>query len=238
MKSSKILNAVPVLLSLYYLGMILLGILSGTGLDYVSLAVLVQLACSLGLAYRRAWAAKGIFFASLLGVAVAIFELIRLRFSADFLLLTYGASSLILAVMFWGTKFREFFSGNPVIKAFHKILLIDDDKGLLQLLSQRLSRQGYITLMAETGERGLALASAQCPDLILLDVILPGIKGREVCARLKEDPLTQDIPVIFLTIKDTPDDIAAEIAAGAVAHITKPVDFRRLMAEIQKYIRS
>jgi len=171
-------------------------------------------------------------------VAVTIFELIRLKFSADFFLWTYGGSSVILAVMFKNITFREFFSGGPDAKPFYKILLIDDDKGLLQLLSQRLSRQGYITLMAETGERGLALARDQSPDLILLDVILPGIKGREVCVRLKEDQLTQDIPVIFLTVKDTPDDIAAEIAAGAVAHITKPVDFRRLTAEIKKYIRN
>ncbi len=214
-----------------------LTILSGAGLGYVSLELLFQLACSLGLVYRRVWAARGIFYASLMGAGVTLFELKQLRFSADFLLWAYGGSSLVLAVMFRNVSFREFFMTGPDIKSPRKILLIDDDKGLLQLLSQRLNRQGYITLMADSGERGLALARSQRPDLILLDVILPGIKGREVCVRLKEDPSTQDIPVVFLTIKDTPDDISAEIAAGAVAHITKPVDFRRLTAEIKKYIR-
>ena len=74
------------------------------------------------------------------------------------------------------------------------------------------------------------------PDLIILDVILPGIKGREVCLRLKENKDTRDIPVMFLTAKDSPDDIKAEKEVGGICHLTKPVDNKQLISEIEKIL--
>ena len=117
------------------------------------------------------------------------------------------------------------------------ILIIDDDKGLLRILSSNLETEGCKVLVAETGEEGLKIAQAEKPDIILLDVILPGLKGREVCAQLKENRDTKDIPVIFLTAKDSPDDVKAEMEIGAVAHLTKPVDSRKLVAEIKHILR-
>jgi CheY-like chemotaxis protein len=112
------------------------------------------------------------------------------------------------------------------------ILVIDDDLGLVHLLEKGLGKQGYEVLIASTGEEGLQLAQEKSVDLILLDVIMPKMKGREVCKRLKEDERTKQIPVVFLTAKNSPDDLQAEIAAGAVAHITKPVDLNALMPKI------
>jgi len=113
-----------------------------------------------------------------------------------------------------------------------KILVIDDDQGFVAMLKTNLNMRGFDVVTALTGERGLVEAEAKKPDLILLDVILPGIKGRDVCIRLKDNPKTKNIPVIFLTAKNSPDDIQAEMAVGGVTHITKPVDFPRLLQEI------
>ena len=82
----------------------------------------------------------------------------------------------------------------------------------------------------------MQIARVQKPDLIILDVILPGIKGREVCAILTEDEETREIPIVFLTAKDSPDDIDAEMAAGATSHLAKPVDAKALLSEIKRII--
>ena len=105
-------------------------------------------------------------------------------------------------------------------------------RSLIKLLETGLADKGYHVLTATTGESGLSIAQNKEIDLILLDVILPGIKGREVCAKLKMEEKTKNIPVFFLTAKDSPDDIKAELDLGAVAHITKPVDFNHLIPKI------
>ncbi len=112
------------------------------------------------------------------------------------------------------------------------ILIIDDDRGLIKLLETGLANQGYHVLTATTGESGLNIAQNKDIDLILLDVILPGMKGREVCKKLKMDENTKNIPIFFLTSKNSQDDIKAELEAGAVAHITKPVDLNHLVPKI------
>jgi DNA-binding response OmpR family regulator len=104
------------------------------------------------------------------------------------------------------------------------------------MIQKILLPKGYSVLAAQTGEKGIQVAKLQKPDLIILDVILPGIKGRDVCVRLKEDEETKSIPVIFLTAKDSPDDIKAELATGGLTHLTKPVHARTLIAEIKKVL--
>ena len=117
-----------------------------------------------------------------------------------------------------------------------KILIVDDDQGLLKVIRAGLMQKGYQIYAAATGEKGLRLAKQIKPDLIILDVILPGIKGREVCALLKEDGETRDIPVIFMTAKDSPDDVKAELEVGAVSHLTKPINVQQLFVEIKKIL--
>jgi len=113
------------------------------------------------------------------------------------------------------------------------ILVVDDDEGFLRTMSRILLNKGYSVLTATTGERGLQIAKLQQPHLVILDVILPGIKGREVCQALKEDEKTRNIPIIFVTAKDSPDDVAAEMAAGGDSHLTKPIDAKTLLTAIK-----
>jgi len=125
-----------------------------------------------------------------------------------------------------------------VIGEWRSILIVDDDESLVKTLRHILISHGYSVLTANTGESGLDIAQVQKPDLILLDVILPGIKGREVCKKLKADEQTKDIPIVFLTAKQSPDDIQAEKDVGATAHITKPVEAKTLVSTVHDILKS
>lgn len=116
------------------------------------------------------------------------------------------------------------------------ILVIDDDEGLQKTIKRILLTSGYSVLSAMTGERGVQVAKLQKPNLIILDVLLPGMKGREVCKILKSDAATRHIPVVFLTAKDSEDDVIAEKAAGGLMHILKPVNAKALIAQIRQVI--
>lgn len=117
------------------------------------------------------------------------------------------------------------------------VLIVDDDETVIKSIRPLLVRQGYFVLTAANGEDGITIARHQKPDMIFLDVIMPGLKGREVCKRLKADELTKGIPVVFLTAKDSPDDVAAEMAVGAAAHLTKPVDLAKLLSTINQSLK-
>jgi CheY-like chemotaxis protein len=142
----------------------------------------------------------------------------------------------IIAVLFFIQRpiKAHFQSGWKAVRK--SILVVDDDQGVLKAVQGILLANGYSVLTATTGEKGVQIARLQKPDLILLDVILPGIKGREVCARIKEDENARKIPVIFLTAKDSPDDIRAERDAGGLSHLTKPVNAKILLAEIKRVL--
>ncbi len=120
------------------------------------------------------------------------------------------------------------------MSASKKILIIDDERMLHTMLKPILGSHGFDVVSAMTGEEGLVLAASEKPDLILLDVMMPQMKGREVCARLKADPVTAPIPVLFLTAKDSEDDVEAELAAGAVGHITKPVNMNNFIKTVKQ----
>ena len=113
-----------------------------------------------------------------------------------------------------------------------KILLIDDDPGVHVIVVPILAKAGYGVVSAKTGEQGLQLALSERPDLIILDVILPGIKGRELCKKLKAYKVLKPIPIVFLTAKNSEDDVAAELEAGALTHLTKPVEPQNLLTVI------
>ena len=119
-----------------------------------------------------------------------------------------------------------------------KILVVDDDETLIRTVQAILKSYGYTVLAGRTGEEGLELAKKEKPDLILLDVLLPKMKGREVCKKIKEIPELKNIPVIFLTAKDSPEDIEAEMAAGAVGHLTKPVYANVLISTLRRILKS
>ena len=113
-----------------------------------------------------------------------------------------------------------------------RILLVDDTEDILLVVSRRLTSWGYEALTASSGEEGLKIAEEHVPDLILLDIMMPKMKGRDVCARLKADPKTAKIPVIFLTALGLADHIKAGMDLGAEDYIVKPFE----PAELKKRI--
>ena len=113
-----------------------------------------------------------------------------------------------------------------------KILIVDDTKDILLVVSRRLESWGYEPLTAESGEEGLRLAEEHVPSLVLLDIMMPKMKGRDVCARLKSNPKTQHIPVIFLTALGLADHIKAGLDLGADDYIVKPFEPAQLKERI------
>jgi putative two-component system response regulator len=116
------------------------------------------------------------------------------------------------------------------------VLVVDDTPDNLALMSSLL-KDRYRVKVANHGERGLRIAASDpAPDLILLDIMMPDIDGYEVCRRLKADPLTRDIPVIFLTAKSEVDDETQGLALGAADYITKPVSPPILLARVETHL--
>ena len=117
-----------------------------------------------------------------------------------------------------------------------RILLVEDNEMNRDMLSRRLQRKGFSVAIAEDGERGLSMACAEAPDLILMDISLPFIDGCEVTRRLKANPRTCQIPVIVLTAHAMVRDRERAFDAGCDDYDTKPVDFGRLMEKIENFL--
>ncbi|HIQ53911.1 two-component system response regulator [Halopseudomonas pachastrellae] len=115
------------------------------------------------------------------------------------------------------------------------ILLVDDEPANLHVLKHIL-QDDYRLLFARDGERALELASNEHPQLILLDVMMPGTTGHEVCTRLKADPRTEAIPVIFVTALANPEDEALGFELGAVDYISKPVSAPIVRARVRTHL--
>lgn len=117
------------------------------------------------------------------------------------------------------------------------ILLVDDEEDILELLKYNLSREGYEAFTAATGEEALRKIKSLKLDLILLDLMLPGIDGLEITRMLKNNPETSDIPIIMLTAKGEEADIVTGLELGADDYITKPFSPRVLLARVKAMIR-
>ena len=119
-----------------------------------------------------------------------------------------------------------------------KILIIEDEEPISELIKLTLESGGFSNIItAFDGETGLAAARAQLPDLILLDLMLPGIDGLSVCRRLKHDDTTKNIPVIMLTAKSEESDIVVGLELGASDYIVKPFSRSILIARIRAQLR-
>ena len=105
-----------------------------------------------------------------------------------------------------------------------RILVADDDPVIVRLLDVNFRLEGYEVDTAADGNEALAQAKEKHPDLILLDVMMPGVDGWETCRRLKEDPATADIPVVFLSARAQDEDRRKGEALGVVEYVTKPFD--------------
>jgi CheY-like chemotaxis protein len=114
-----------------------------------------------------------------------------------------------------------------------KILLVEDNEMNRDMLSRRLERKGHQVLVAMDGQQGIAIAQAEIPDLILMDMSLPILDGWSATRQLKASPQTQSIPIIALTAHAMAGDQARCFEAGCDDYDTKPVEFSRLMGKIQ-----
>ncbi|MBN2579876.1 MAG: response regulator transcription factor [Pirellulales bacterium] len=117
------------------------------------------------------------------------------------------------------------------------ILVVEDEESIQELIGSHLLKEGYQVTAAETGEQALEIAGAARLDLVLLDLMLPGVDGLSVCRKLKENPRTRAIPVIMLTAKDSESDIITGLNLGADEYITKPFSPSVLMARVRAIFR-
>jgi two-component system alkaline phosphatase synthesis response regulator PhoP len=121
--------------------------------------------------------------------------------------------------------------------AKERILVVDDEEDILELVRFNLAREGFPILCTTSGEETLKIALKEHPDLIVLDLMLPGIDGLDVAKALKNDPKTRDIPIVMLTAKGEEADIVTGLELGADDYITKPFSPRVLVARVRAVLR-
>ena len=117
------------------------------------------------------------------------------------------------------------------------ILIVEDEKDIVKMLDYNLKKEGYKTLIAHDGEDAIDTANTKQPDLILLDLMLPGMDGLEVCKTLKGESKTALIPIIMLTAKSQESDKIVGLELGADDYVTKPFSPRELIARIKAVLR-
>ena len=118
-----------------------------------------------------------------------------------------------------------------------KILVVDDERDLCELIGMNLQRNGYEVISAHDGATGLDMARKQKPDMLILDVMMPGLSGRDVTMALRSDPDTAGIPILMLTAKTEETDIIVGLSMGADDYVTKPFSMKVLMARVAAVLR-
>jgi len=118
----------------------------------------------------------------------------------------------------------------------YSIVIVDDTPENIRLLAQLLSEQGYRVRSAPNGERALATVRKERPDLILLDILMPGIDGYEVCRQLKADDYLKQIPVIFISALNEAFDKVSAFSAGGVDYVTKPFQVEEVLARVETHL--
>ena len=118
-----------------------------------------------------------------------------------------------------------------------KILVVDDEKDLVDLISYNLEKDGFTVVRAYDGETALKQIKVQDPHLMILDLMLPGIQGMEVCKRIRSDPKHAALPIIMLTAKGTEVDKVLGLEVGADDYVTKPFSVKELLARVRSLLR-
>ena len=121
--------------------------------------------------------------------------------------------------------------------AKESVLIVEDDPDIVELLQYTLEREGYPVMIARNGEKGLSEAKRRKPGLIVLDLMLPGLDGLEVCRALKGEDSTKSIPVVMLTAKGEESDVVLGLEFGADDYMRKPFSPRELVARIRAVLR-
>ncbi len=117
------------------------------------------------------------------------------------------------------------------------ILIVEDEKDIQELVRYNLSKEGYRVTCADSGEAGLKSVQSQHPDLVILDLMLPGVDGLEVCRRMKTDLATAHIPIIMLTAKGDESDIVVGLEMGADDYVTKPFSLKVFLTRVRAVLR-
>jgi two-component system, OmpR family, alkaline phosphatase synthesis response regulator PhoP len=117
------------------------------------------------------------------------------------------------------------------------ILVVDDEREILELVTYNLTKEGYRVTAVGSGEEALVATRTGAPDLVVLDLMLPGVDGLDVCRRLKGDAKTRAIPIVMLTAKGTEADVVAGLELGASDYVTKPFSPRVLAARVRAVLR-
>jgi phosphate regulon transcriptional regulator PhoB len=118
-----------------------------------------------------------------------------------------------------------------------KILVADDEKDIVALVSFNLDREGFAVSRAYDGQKAWEMVNAEKPDLVILDLMMPGLSGMEVCARLRRQETTASLPIIMLTAKSDPVDKILGLEIGADDYLTKPFHVRELVARVRAVLR-
>ncbi|OGS07267.1 MAG: DNA-binding response regulator [Elusimicrobia bacterium RIFOXYA12_FULL_51_18] len=118
-----------------------------------------------------------------------------------------------------------------------KILIIEDEKDIARMIDYNLKKEGYSTVLTHDGPAGVAAAARERPDLVILDLMLPGLDGLEVCRRLKKDDKTSGIAIIMLTAKSGETDRVVGLEMGADDYVAKPFSVRELLARVKAVLR-
>ncbi len=122
-------------------------------------------------------------------------------------------------------------------KGKQTVLVVDDEKDLVDLVSYNLQRNGYHVITATSGDMALELANRELPDMVVLDLMLPGMSGTDVARKLKSDPKTANIPIIMLTAKSEETDVVVGLTLGADDYVTKPFSMKILLARLSSVLR-
>lgn len=118
-----------------------------------------------------------------------------------------------------------------------KVVVIEDEADIREVIEHNLDREGYRVHSAPDGEAGLQLINKKAPDLVLLDLMLPGLDGIEVCRKLKANPVTRSIPIIMVTAKGEESDVVLGLGIGADDYVAKPFSPRELLARVRAVLR-
>jgi len=125
---------------------------------------------------------------------------------------------------------------SPAVKN-EKIVIIEDEPDIREVLAYNLGRDGFRVTASADGEEGLELVRRESPDLVLLDLMLPGLDGFEVCRQLKTDPVTRAIPIVMVSARGEESDVVLGLGLGADDYITKPFSPRELLARVKAVLR-
>jgi phosphate regulon transcriptional regulator PhoB len=118
-----------------------------------------------------------------------------------------------------------------------KILVIEDEADIQEVIAYNLRREGYEVVTCDDGAEGFDMARHETPSLLLLDLMLPGMDGIEICRRLRQDPITSNIPIIMVTAKGEESDVVIGLGVGADDYVVKPFSPRELVARVRAVLR-